>query len=213
MAKSAKARELYDALRALEGKAKAISRKRGDRYSRRAVARAADGRDSSLDKRIGEWLHEDWTTAKTPDPASSDHLIAVIRVWSEWAGEPVAESHWRTLLDEAQPSRSRPALAKDQSDSHDVPPNEAEEPRLQPAVRKVFRLLHSFTQQGAPQVYIGIIRDWLGEDADLLAQVIGYLSARQLIARSTKPICLTFVPGVPNFELTEKGRTLGGDPL
>lgn len=62
-------------------------------------------------------------------------------------------------------------------------------------------------------MYVGIIRDWLGEDSDLLGQVIGYLSARQLIARSTKPICLTFVASMPNFELTEKGRTLDGDPL
>ena len=75
-----------------------------------------------------------------------------------------------------------------------------DEARLREAIRKVFRLLHSYTQQGAPQVYVGFIRDdWLGADSDLLGQVIGYLSARQLITRSAKPVVCRiplFLPGV-----------------
>jgi len=100
MSKSTQARELYDALRALEKRAMAVTRKRNGRpCSRREVARAADGRDSSLDRRIGEWLHNDWNAAKTPDPASSEQLIAVVRVWSTLADEACDEGRWRTLLD------------------------------------------------------------------------------------------------------------------
>ncbi|WP_406101234.1 hypothetical protein OG698_03005 [Streptomyces sp. NBC_01003] len=126
MSKPDKARELYDALRTLEGKAKAARRRNGRTYSRREAARTADRRDSSLDRRIGEWLHDDWTRAKTPSPASDDQLIAVVRVWSEWAGEPFAESTWSTLLEKAQPSRSRLARAKgaSQGDFHGDDPNE-----------------------------------------------------------------------------------------
>ncbi|WDI18365.1 hypothetical protein PS783_12560 [Streptomyces enissocaesilis] len=211
---------MYDELRALEGKAKVGFRKRNRRaYSRREFARIVAGRGNpSSTSTIDGWLHADWGTAKTPSPASSELLIAWVQLWSKWAGESCDEGRWRTLLDEAQPSRSRQVRAKEPTsgNSNSDNPNEKaceDDPRLQQAVRKVFRLLHSCTQRGAPQVDDGLIRDWLGEDSDLLAQVIGFLSTRQLITRSTKPICLTFVPGVPNFELTKKGRTLGGDPL
>ena len=108
MGRPPKARELYDALRTLEGRAKESQRHKGCRYSRREVAKQADGRGSSLDRRLGDWLREEWDKAKTPDPSSSEQLIAVVRLWSEWAGEPCDESRWRTLLDEAQPPRTPP---------------------------------------------------------------------------------------------------------
>ncbi|MFD4576331.1 hypothetical protein ACFWNK_28195 [Streptomyces sp. NPDC058417] len=108
MGRPPKARELYDALRTLEGRAKEAQKHKGRRYSRREVAKQADGRGSSLDRRLGDWLHEEWDKAKTPDPSSSEQLIAVVRLWSEWAGEPCDESRWRTLLDEAQPPRTPP---------------------------------------------------------------------------------------------------------
>ncbi|MFG2327029.1 hypothetical protein [Streptomyces sp. NPDC048568] len=106
MGESSKARELYDALRALEAKAKAARRQAGQEHSRRAVARAVGGRGSKVDRRLAEWLHRDWERAKTPDPSSSELLIAVVRQWSAWAGEPCDEGGWRTLLDQAQPPRS-----------------------------------------------------------------------------------------------------------
>ncbi|MET8977393.1 hypothetical protein ABZX85_17405 [Streptomyces sp. NPDC004539] len=59
-----------------------------------------------MDRRLGEWLHEEWDKAKTPDPSSIEQLMAVVRLWSEWAGERCSESRWRTLLDEAQPPRT-----------------------------------------------------------------------------------------------------------
>ncbi|RZE67272.1 hypothetical protein C0Q98_00155 [Streptomyces albidoflavus] len=98
-----------------------------------------------------------------------------------------------------------------------APASVDDDPRLQLAIRNVFRLLHSYTQRGAPQVYEGFIRDnWLGEDSDLFDQVIGDLADRQLITRSAKPVVSRvplFVPGMPNFELTEKGKRLGGKAL
>ncbi|WP_461025861.1 hypothetical protein [Streptomyces sparsus] len=106
MGEASKARELYDALRALEDKARAgYGRKAGHAYSRRALAKAVDGRDSSLDRRLSVWLHGDWTKAKTPKLSSSEQMIAVVRQWSTWADERYDEGWWRTLLDQAQPPR------------------------------------------------------------------------------------------------------------
>lgn len=108
MGRPPKARELYDELRTLEAKAKAARRRTGRSYSRREVGRLAGGRGSSVDRRLGEWLHAEWDKAKTPDSSSDEHLIAVVRLWSKWAGERCDESRWRTLLDEAQPPRNPP---------------------------------------------------------------------------------------------------------
>jgi hypothetical protein len=59
-----------------------------------------------VDRRLAEWLHNDWTRAKTPDLSSSEQLIAVVELWSTWAAEPCDTRWWRTLLDDAQPRRS-----------------------------------------------------------------------------------------------------------
>lgn len=117
---SSKARELYDALRALEAKAKAARSQAGQQYSRRAVARAVaragGGSDSTVDRRLTDWLRSDWTRAKTPDPSSSEQLIAVVQQWSTWARVPCDPGWWRTLLDDAQPPpRSSPVSAKSSS--------------------------------------------------------------------------------------------------
>lgn len=106
MGKSMKARALYDALRALEEKAKNAYTRQNGRYSRREVARQVDGHDSSLSRRLTEWLASDWEKAKTPRLDSSEQLIKAVKLWSKWAGEYFDERWWRTLLDQAQPSRS-----------------------------------------------------------------------------------------------------------
>jgi hypothetical protein len=108
MEKSAKARALYEALRALEEKAKTAHRRRGERYSRRYVAHRAGGDPKSLGNRLGEWLNKEWGRARTPDPSSERELMAVVKVWSEWAGERFDERRWATLLEEAQAPRSAP---------------------------------------------------------------------------------------------------------
>ncbi|GGZ93291.1 hypothetical protein [Streptomyces bluensis] len=176
-----------------------------------------DSRAQRISKRISDWVPED-PTAKARVPRDADSVWALVHLWSHWAGEKEPnQQYWSDLIERAQPAGPRAGRAQavepTQGDCRGGNSTDVDDPRLRQAIRRVFRLLHSLTQQGAPQVYVGIIGDWLGEDADLRGQVIGYLSARQLIARSAKPICLTFVPGMPNFELTEKGRTLGGDPM
>ncbi|MGF3198332.1 hypothetical protein [Streptomyces diastaticus] len=108
MEKSAKARALYDALRALEEKAKTARRRSGEQYSRRYVAQRAGGNPKSLGNRLGEWLNKEWGKARTPDPGSEPELMAVVRVWSKWAGERFDERRWATLLEEAQAPRSAP---------------------------------------------------------------------------------------------------------
>ncbi|MFK0154299.1 hypothetical protein ACIQVK_19765 [Streptomyces sp. NPDC090493] len=108
MEKSAGARALYDALRALEEKAKMARNGRNEPYSLRYVAQQAGGDPKSLGNRLGEWLAKDWGKAKTPDPASESQLMAVVRVWSEWAGERFDERRWTTLLEKAQASRAAP---------------------------------------------------------------------------------------------------------
>ncbi|MGW6979910.1 hypothetical protein ACWGE1_10740 [Streptomyces sp. NPDC054932] len=97
-------RELYEALRALEARAASARRKSGAPASRREAARLAG--EDKLDRRICEWLHKDPARAKVPDTSSSEQLMAVVRVWSDWAGEDLDERYWRTLLDDAQPVRT-----------------------------------------------------------------------------------------------------------
>ncbi|MFI6013363.1 SCO2525 family SAM-dependent methyltransferase [Streptomyces sp. NPDC051243] len=106
MGKPPKARELYDALRALEGQARtAYNKQESRRYSRREAARKAGGPESTLDRRLAKWLPEAWEEATTPDPGSGDKLLAVVKLWCEWAGKSYDEGWWSTLLDEAQPPR------------------------------------------------------------------------------------------------------------
>lgn len=121
MGESSKARELYDALRALESRVKAAHNgQAGQRYSRRSLARAVGGHGSTLDRRLAEWLHDEWERAKTPDPSSSEQLIAVVRQWSAWTGERFDEGRWRTLLDQAQPPRSPLTPTKPPERAHEA---------------------------------------------------------------------------------------------
>ncbi|MEU5599134.1 NACHT domain-containing protein [Streptomyces sp. NPDC020298] len=111
MEKSAKARALYDALRALEMRAKTAQNASGERYSRRDVAakavKEAGGNVKTLGNLLNKWLADDWPTATTPAPHSEAQLLAVVRLWCKWSGEEFGRGRWATLLDEAQPPRAR----------------------------------------------------------------------------------------------------------
>lgn len=111
MEKLAKARALYDALRALEVRAKSAQDARGKRYSHRDVAAQAVQEDGGNVKTLGnllnKWLADDWPTATTPAPHSEAQLLAVVRLWCDWSGEEFDRGKWATLLDEAQPTRAR----------------------------------------------------------------------------------------------------------
>ncbi|MDX3025949.1 hypothetical protein [Streptomyces acidiscabies] len=110
MVKPVGARALYDALRALEEKARTARVKSGEPYSRRYTAEKAkaEGNPKTLGNLLGVWIAEDWGKAETPDPASGPKLMAVVRVWSEWAEEQFDEPRWTTLLEKAQASRTVP---------------------------------------------------------------------------------------------------------
>ncbi|ALO91252.1 hypothetical protein SHL15_0035 [Streptomyces hygroscopicus subsp. limoneus] len=57
------------------------------------------------------WLADDWAQARVPDPSSSERLISLVQVWSEWADEPCDNRRWRTMLEQAQPpSTPRPPV-------------------------------------------------------------------------------------------------------
>lgn len=105
MGRTAASRKLYDALRALESSARTARSKRGERYSRRDLAERTG--HTHLNRRLPEWLDDDYSKTRVPSPALGDQLMAAVRLWSEWAGVPVNERHWADLLEQAQPVRDR----------------------------------------------------------------------------------------------------------
>ncbi|MFG3055584.1 tetratricopeptide repeat protein [Kitasatospora sp. NPDC048239] len=119
------ARELYTRLRELKQAAKAARERAGQPSSDREVERQAKSLNSAgarkfAAKRVSEWAHEDPSQAKVPSPASSGQFIALVTIWSAWAGRPFDERSWRTLLDEAQSNRA--AAAKDRPSAPTAPP-------------------------------------------------------------------------------------------
>ncbi|MGZ9934291.1 NACHT domain-containing protein [Streptomyces sp. NC-S4] len=112
MEKSAKARVLWEELRALEERA--MTARFGGRkpYSRRKVAVEAGGDPKTLGNGLNRWLSDDWGTATTPAPQSEAQLLAVVEVWCRWSGEAFVRGRWATLLDEAQPVGARAAAER-----------------------------------------------------------------------------------------------------
>lgn len=106
--RSREARLLYEQLRALEQQAREARRRAGLRYSRReviqALAKPPYGRRVG-DQRISDWVPTSDKEPKVPSDRSSDDVLALVRLWSSWAGESVNERHWRNLLEQAQPVR------------------------------------------------------------------------------------------------------------
>ncbi|GHD39610.1 tetratricopeptide repeat protein [Streptomyces galbus] len=106
--RSREARLLYEQLRALEQQAREARSRAGCRYSRRevvqALAKPPYGRRIG-DQRISDWVPTRDKEPKVPSDRSSDDVLALVRLWSSWAGESVNERHWRNLLEQAQPVR------------------------------------------------------------------------------------------------------------
>ncbi|MFF7854438.1 hypothetical protein [Streptomyces sp. NPDC007904] len=69
-----------------------------------ALAKPPYGRGVG-DQRISDWVPTRDKEPKVPSDRSSDDVLALVRLWSSWAGESVNERHWRNLLEQAQPVR------------------------------------------------------------------------------------------------------------
>ena len=91
---------LYDALRALEDRARAS---RGDKYARREVARVARAEHQTDlgvgGQRIAEFLHPD--PDRRPKRPEASQVWALVRVWSRWSGQVVTDAdqrYWNKLV-------------------------------------------------------------------------------------------------------------------
>jgi hypothetical protein len=109
------ARMLYQALAALEDKAVAARRKDGLPYSRRAAGAAAARAPYSVKidgRRISSWVPADPAVAQVPRAGDADRVWALVRVWSDWAGDPAPrQRYWRDLIEAAQPATLRKPVA------------------------------------------------------------------------------------------------------
>ncbi|MFF2043320.1 tetratricopeptide repeat protein [Kitasatospora sp. NPDC058170] len=118
------ARELYTRLRELKQAAQAARERAGKPSSDREVERQAKSLNSAAAKkftakRVSDWAPADAELAKVPVPSSSGQFIALVTIWSAWAGRPFDERSWATLLENAQSDR---AVAKGRASSPGHPP-------------------------------------------------------------------------------------------
>lgn len=104
------AQELNEQLRALEARAQRARKAAGLPCTRRETARETVQTPYAVAVRfqaISSWLAAPPARATIPSPASSERLLALVRVWSDWAWEKTNERNWRNLLEKAQPSTAR----------------------------------------------------------------------------------------------------------
>ncbi|MFD5557581.1 FxSxx-COOH system tetratricopeptide repeat protein [Streptomyces sp. NPDC127068] len=104
------AQELNEQLRALEQRAQAARKAAGQPCSRREAAAATKGTKYGVAVRfqaVSAWLAVPPKRATVPSPASSEQVLALVQVWSGWAGEKLNERYWRNLLDRAQAPSGR----------------------------------------------------------------------------------------------------------
>ncbi|MFF5919273.1 hypothetical protein ACFY8C_13080 [Streptomyces flavochromogenes] len=171
--RSQESRELYERLRALERRAAGVLSRAGDRYSRRKVSQALAkppyGRRIE-GQRISAWVPtRGERDPQVPSDGSSDDVLALVRLWSAWAGEKPDERSWRDLLERAQPIRApraastgpgRPVrefsdpFALEVHEAIDGGCAEAELPLLPPYVerehdRRLSAVVEGVTRQGA----------------------------------------------------------------
>ena len=101
------ARVLYDQLRALESRAKQAKGRQGTRREAAKAARRPPYDTELTGQRISSWLPKDPGRAQVPSMRMADQVWALVRVWSEWAGDKSpSRNYWYDLIDRAQPGRS-----------------------------------------------------------------------------------------------------------
>ncbi|MFD9100520.1 FxSxx-COOH system tetratricopeptide repeat protein [Streptomyces virginiae] len=101
------AQELTDQLRALEQRGRRARQAAGLPCSRREAAAGAARTKYKVAVRfqaISDWLPAPNSPkeATVPSAASSEQVLALVMVWSDWAGERPSERYWRDLLERAQ---------------------------------------------------------------------------------------------------------------
>src|SRR6266540_3034696 len=100
-------RELQEALRSLEKRAKTAQRADGHPYSRREAAKQANAAPfhaGGLDaRRVGEWLADNGRVPRDPDK-----VWALVQVWAKWSGDrSQQQTYWNALVEAAQPTSRR----------------------------------------------------------------------------------------------------------
>ncbi|MFD8751935.1 hypothetical protein ACFV0O_13275 [Kitasatospora sp. NPDC059577] len=99
--------QLYDRLRGLRERAESARRAAGEqgtqtdaqscvRRSRRPGAERFSG------KRISDWAPKTSDGFNVPQSGTDDQVLALVSVWSQWAGEPWNERNWRDHLERAR---------------------------------------------------------------------------------------------------------------
>ena len=58
-------------------------------------------------QRISSWVPADPALAQVPQAEDADKVWALVRVWSDWAGEQAQQRYWGGLIEAAQPARRR----------------------------------------------------------------------------------------------------------
>ena len=102
---------MYEALRALEHAAKTARRANALPYSRRETQRVLRRPPFGVEldaKRISTWMPEDFGSAQSPSRDSADKIWALVRLWSDWAGQRADERYWRDLIELAHAERAGP---------------------------------------------------------------------------------------------------------
>jgi hypothetical protein len=94
--------------RALHDHAVSEQKRRRRRSSARYLAQRAS-------KALGTEIHDQaigrWLMGTPPSPASSDQVVEVVKVLSEWANRDCDVRYWLNLLENAQPSKGRSSSA------------------------------------------------------------------------------------------------------
>jgi len=104
-------RELYSRLVELENAARTARISRGLKYSRRLVAQVAAKPPISTelsDRRISDWVPKDpekAADAQVPYDSESAAFLAMVQVWSDWAGRKYQKNDWTALLADAHRER------------------------------------------------------------------------------------------------------------
>lgn len=184
------AQELNEQLRALETRAQRARKAAGLPCSRREAARETVRTPYAVAVRfqaISSWLAAPPARATIPSPGSSEHLLALVRVWSDWAGEKTNERSWRNLLEKAQPSPATssqllasPADRPPTADGHEATTGTEREKTLGLAARR--SLARRLTRlSSTPSDRRDDVLEWLHTQAQAFVEV-PFGSVRVLVA-------------------------------